>query len=146
MISTGKGQTQKTGQKISKLIKPGDILGLSGDLGTGKTQFVKGICAGLGVVDNVNSPTFIIVNEYKPLQEKARGAEIVYHFDLYRIKSTEELKEIGFEEYFHEKAICLIEWPELATNILKDNIKIIKFDFGEKENERIIILPLEFKI
>lgn len=107
------------------------IVALQGDLGVGKTTFVKALMKYLGSDDLVNSPTFSIVNEYM----SARG--MVYHMDLYRLESIDELLDIGFEEYIDSGELCIIEWPELAFPILKDSCILISISMNE-ENERIV--------
>jgi len=98
--------------KLSKLSSNYRIITLLGDLGAGKTTLVKSWLAYLGVTERVTSPTFSIVNEYR-LERK-----VFYHMDLYRLKSSEELGEIGIEEYIFGDSICLIEWPELIYDFL----------------------------
>lgn len=88
------------------------IFVFQGEMGAGKTTFIKSLCKELGVHDVVNSPTFSIVNEY------AAGDEVVYHFDFYRIKNLQEAYDIGYEEYFYSGHLCLIEWPERITELL----------------------------
>ena len=123
--------------KYAESIIPGDVIGLKGDLGTGKTQFVKGICSYFKVNEIVNSPTFIIVNEYKGFKEKDEEI-LIHHFDLYRLKSIEELETIGFSDYINDKSVCIIEWCELAEEYLSDGFREVNFDFGITESERII--------
>ena len=124
-------------KKFAKKLKNGDILLLDGDLGAGKTVFTKGLVLGLSQGKEMAiSPTFTIVNEYNTTPR-------LYHFDFYRIKSEDELVAIGIEEYLYSDAICVIEWPERAPNILSEletkTIKIIKVPQGRKiifEEER----------
>lgn len=84
----------------------------------------------------VNSPTFLIINEYKGVNESSEIA--LNHFDLYRLKSASELLSIGFNNYINENSICLIEWPQLAAEYLNSNLKSVKFEYGNNENERVI--------
>jgi len=105
---------------------------LSGKMGAGKTTLIKEICKTLGVVDVVNSPTFSLVNEYKTVD-----GESVFHFDLYRIKSPVELLDIGYEEYIFSGAVCLIEWPELANDLMPSSHVLINIDADERTDERI---------
>lgn len=136
IISRSAEDTVRQGELFSKELKPGDVIGLDGDLGTGKTQFVKGICSGFDVKEVVNSPTFIIVNEYRGTYN---NSEIkIYHFDLYRLTSPAEIGTLGFEEYANDSSICLIEWPELAEKYLGKSLKRVGFSYGNDENERII--------
>ncbi len=105
---------------------------ISGPMGAGKTTFIKSLCKNLQVIDNVSSPTFSIVNEYRT----ESGARI-YHFDMYRIKSPEELFDIGYEEYFYSGNYCFLEWPELVQNILPLEIIEIKIEVSPTGSERI---------
>lgn len=91
------------------------VFAFYGNMGAGKTTFIKAVCEELGVDDVITSPTFAIINEYQ-----AREAT-VYHFDFYRIKKLEEVYDMGYEEYFYSGALCLIEWPELIEDILPDD-------------------------
>lgn len=96
------------------------IFAFYGKMGVGKTTFIKSLCDELGVTDIVNSPTFAIVNEYAD-----GNGEPIYHFDMYRIKSVAELYNLGYEDYFYNGALCLIEWPELAEELLpEDTVKV----------------------
>ena len=97
------------------------ILAFYGNMGAGKTTFIKALCEELGVKDVITSPTFAIVNEYTT----ADGMP-VYHFDFYRIKKLEEVYDIGYEEYLAENALCLMEWPELIEDILPEETLRIK--------------------
>lgn len=119
---------------VAKDLKAGDIILLDGDLGAGKTQFVKGVVHSLGGdLNQATSPTFTIVNEYL-----VNGTSI-YHFDLYRINSVEELYNIGIEEYFYGRGICFIEWPKRAKELFvgkRTEIQILKTG----ENSRKIIV------
>lgn len=112
-----------------------------GKMGAGKTTLIKEICHALNVIDVVNSPTFSIVNEYKTL-----GGSSIYHFDLYRIKSPTELMDIGYEEYIYGDAVCLIEWPELAIDLLPASFVMIKIDVEEKTGDRIFLISLQNSI
>ena len=108
------------GKEFAKSLGNGDVVALYGELGSGKTQVVKGICSAFGVNDVVNSPTFIIVNEYSsPLLNR------IYHLDLYRLKKTEEVLGIGFDDYINSDGLILIEWPELIESILPEKTKKI---------------------
>jgi tRNA threonylcarbamoyladenosine biosynthesis protein TsaE len=100
------------------------VIAFYGEMGAGKTTLIKAICEELGVTDNISSPTFSIVNEYR-----GRGGRKIYHFDFYRIKNEAEAYDMGYEEYFYSGALCLIEWPEkieqlLPLEITKVRIKI----------------------
>ena len=121
-------------EKIAPYLKKGDIIILTGDLGSGKTKFTEGILKYFGLEDEISSPTFTIVNEHN-----ARNQNI-YHFDVYRLSDVDEFFAIGGEEYF-DKGICLIEWGETIEEVLPENHKKITFlKDQEDENKRIIRL------
>lgn len=90
------------------------VFAFRGEMGAGKTTFIKAVCLALGVEDEVNSPTFAIVNEYR----SETTAELIYHFDCYRIKTLEEAMDFGFEDYMESSALCFIEWPENVEDLL----------------------------
>lgn len=137
-ISKSQDETIDIGKNFAADLPPGSVIGLKGNLGTGKTQFVKGVTAYFKVNEIVNSPTFLIVNEYVSNIASNSGLKI-FHFDLYRINSPDELSTIGFDEYINdENSISLIEWSELAEKYLNKQLKTVTFEYGEKENERII--------
>ena len=102
-------------REFVKLLDKGRIFAFYGKMGSGKTTFIKSICEELGVEDSINSPTFAIVNEYED-----RNQNTIYHFDFYRIKSIEEVYNMGYEEYFYGDAICFMEWPELIEELLPE--------------------------
>ncbi|HID94629.1 MAG TPA: tRNA (adenosine(37)-N6)-threonylcarbamoyltransferase complex ATPase subunit type 1 TsaE [Candidatus Latescibacteria bacterium] len=111
-------ETQKFGEELAPGLGPGTVVAFFGELGSGKTCLIQGICRGLGVVEPVTSPAFVIINEYQ-------GRLPVYHFDLYRIKSLFELYELGCEEYFYGSGVCLIEWAEKAGDLLpEDSLRV----------------------
>lgn len=140
LFSASPDETLNAGKNFAKTMKPGDVLGLFGNLGSGKTQFVKGVCEYFNVKDLINSPTFIIVNEYNGVIGNSGRELNINHFDFYRLKNLNELKEIGIENYVNEDSICLIEWAELADEYFKGNLKKVYFEYGKNENERIILL------
>lgn len=129
-------ETQAAGFEFASSINLSEVIGFKGELGSGKTQFIKGICKYFNVKEVVNSPTFLIVNEYKG--EKNGKEVFINHFDLYRLKSDEDLLSIGFDNYITSNSICLVEWSELAEEHLNERLKTVSFDYGENENERII--------
>ena len=115
-------ETRKIGYELGEKAAKGEIYCLQGDLGVGKTVFTKGFAQGLNITEHITSPTFTIVNEYHS------GRIPFYHFDVYRIGDVEEMFEIGYEEYFYGDGVCLIEWAELITDILPDDVKWIKIE------------------
>lgn len=108
------------------------IIAFYGDMGVGKTSFIKALCKELGVIDTVSSPTFSLVNEYK-----TRESNSIYHFDFYRINSIEEVYDFGYEEYFFSGNICFIEWPELVEELLPANCLKVKI-LENQDGTRII--------
>lgn len=116
----------ETAKEFIKLIDQDTVFAFYGNMGAGKTTFIKAICEELGVEDVINSPTFAIVNEYR-----SGSAELIYHFDFYRINKVEEAYDFGYEDYLYSGALCFIEWPEKIEEILPgDAVKVTI-----KENE-----------
>jgi len=125
-------ETKRIAEKFALLLKEGDKVLLNGDLGTGKTFFVKNVCVKYGI-DTVTSPTFSIVNEYT-------GQKKIYHFDFYRIKKTVELFDIGFEDYMKDReAIIFIEWAELVPEVLPKKCYTIQFNYINETKREIFI-------
>ena len=132
-ISKSLADTQKIAAEFAKTLKKGDVLCMYGDLGAGKTAFVQGLAKGLGIEEHVTSPTFTIVNEYE-------GIMPLYHFDVYRIADSDEMYEIGYEEYIYGDGVSVIEWCELIEDILPEKryeITVSK-DYGKGEDYRAI--------
>jgi len=132
VVTHSESETAAQGESLASRLKQGDVVAVYGELGSGKTHLIQGICRGLGVRDHVVSPTFTIVNEY------VAGALSVYHFDLYRINSLREIVEIGFEEYVEGEGICLIEWAEKAAPLLPARRYDISMAPGSDVNSRTI--------
>jgi len=130
-------ETFQLGYRISQELKTGDAISLEGDLGTGKTVLTKGIAAGLGINNPITSPTFTLVNSYE-------GRCILHHFDVYRVGDSEELLEIGWEEYFTDDTICIVEWGDRVSDILPENTIVIRLERDEKDyDSRIITIERE---
>lgn len=129
-------ETTQLGIELGRLVKPGDIICLTGDLGTGKTHITKGIAQGLGIFENITSPTFNIVNEYDS------GRLKLNHFDVYRVSDPDEIYAIGFDDYIFSDAVSIIEWANYIEEILpKDLLHIlIEKDLSKGENYRKITL------
>jgi len=119
--------------KLLKKFPLRKIFAFYGELGSGKTTFIKTICKSLGVADIVNSPTFAIINVYK-----ASDGENIYHFDFYRLKSIEEVFDIGYEDYFYSGSYCFIEWPEKIENLLPDHAIKVYIEVNKPDGSRII--------
>ncbi len=118
-ISDSAEKTETIAAEFAKKLKGGEIITLDGDLGAGKTAFVRGLAKGLGITDRVVSPTFTIVNEYR------HGKIPLFHFDVYRIGSSDEMYDIGWEEYVNSGGIAVVEWAVNIEDILDENcIKI----------------------
>ena len=130
-ISNSVEDTNKIAKEFARTIEPGQIVLLVGDLGAGKTAFVKGVVKALhGDPDQVTSPTFTIVNEYS-LDDFP-----IYHFDLYRLENPNELYNIGFEEYFYGSGVCFIEWPERASDFFDDSVIVVNIKkLGDNKRE-----------
>lgn len=123
--------TEEFGMKLASSLEPGDIVALIGDLGTGKTTLTKYIAKGLGVNENIDSPTFNIVKEHKS------GIIPLFHFDVYRLSSGDELLDIGADEYFYSDGVCIIEWADIVADVVPEKAKVILIEYGEKQGERI---------
>ncbi len=114
-ISNSREDTQNIGIKFAEMLKRGDVVCLNGELGAGKTAFVSGVAKGLGYTGYTSSPTFTLINEY--------SADIpLYHFDVYRVDCSDEMYDIGIDDYLFGDGICIIEWPEKIGDILPDNV------------------------
>lgn len=120
-------ETWELGKQLAESAKPGQVFSLIGDLGVGKTVLTKGMAAGLGISEPVNSPTFTILQVYE------EGRLPFYHFDVYRIADLEEMDEIGYEDYFYGDGICLVEWANLIEELMPENTVRITI---EKDLER----------
>lgn len=120
----------KVVEKVIPLIETHRIILLNGDLGSGKTTFSQALLKHMGIESQVTSPTFNLVNEYR----NSKG-DLIYHFDLYRIKHIEELEEIGFTEYLDSGKICLIEWPEISLPLIQS--RVISISIEHHNNSRI---------
>lgn len=130
----GLDELKAAAQKIIQFAGEERILVLNGTMGAGKTTLSKAICKELEVLDNVQSPTFSIVNEYLTLND-----EVIYHFDFYRLEHPEEALAIGIEEYFDSGNLCLIEWPQKIGNLLPEQHLAIDIkDLGENKRELIL--------
>ena len=111
-------ETQALGQKLASRLASGDVIAYFGDLGAGKTAFTRGLAQGLGITDPVTSPTYTIVNEY------LSGRIPLFHFDMYRLSSSDELFDIGWEDYLSRGGVCAVEWSENVEDALQDAIRV----------------------
>ncbi|MDR1504699.1 MAG: tRNA (adenosine(37)-N6)-threonylcarbamoyltransferase complex ATPase subunit type 1 TsaE [Prevotella sp.] len=110
------------------------VFAFRGEMGAGKTTFIKAICEKLGVSDTINSPTFAIVNEYR-----SDSGELIYHFDFYRINKAEEAFDFGYEDYFYSGSLCFIEWPELIENLLPADTVNVSIKVLEDGSRRVVV-------
>ena len=125
-------ETREIGFKLGKLLKPGSIVCLIGDLGAGKTTMTQSLAEALEVDDYITSPTFTIVNEYE-------GKMPLYHFDVYRIGCSEEMYDIGFDEYINGEGVCIIEWANIIEDILPDDYLKIELKYKDIGREMTLI-------
>lgn len=132
-------ETEKIGEALGLAAQGGQVYCLDGDLGVGKTVFTKGFAKGLGIHEHITSPTFTIINEY-PRKDGARLP--LYHFDVYRIGSEEEMEDTGYEDYFYGDGVCLVEWANRIPSLIPaDAIWItIEKDYDKSEDYRCITL------
>ena len=112
------GETEALGEKLAQVLKPGTVIAFQGDLGAGKTAFTRGLARGLGAADRVTSPTYTIVNEY------LGGKMPLFHFDMYRLGSSDDLFDIGWEDYLERGGVCAVEWSENVADAMEDAITI----------------------
>ena len=110
------------------------VFAFNGQMGAGKTTFIKALCEVLGVSETVTSPTFAIVNEYR----SDETGELIYHFDFYRIKKLDEAYDMGCEDYFYSGAVCFIEWPELVEELLPGNAVWVDIRVNDDESRSIV--------
>ncbi|MBQ8563459.1 MAG: tRNA (adenosine(37)-N6)-threonylcarbamoyltransferase complex ATPase subunit type 1 TsaE [Firmicutes bacterium] len=123
--------TREFGLALAAEALPGTVYALIGDLGTGKTTLTKSIAEGLGITRHITSPTFTIVQEYR------EGNLPLFHFDVYRLRNAEDLFEIGADEYFYGRGVCVVEWADLVMEALPEDTKFICIEYSEEENGRL---------
>ena len=133
VVSKSTAGTEALGERIASVLKGSEEIALFGDLGAGKTAFTRGVCKGLGVIDGVSSPTFALVNAY-------RGKYPIYHFDMYRITSVDDLFAIGFYDYL-DTGVLIIEWSENIEDELEHNA--IRIRIGKTDDENVRIFEIE---
>ncbi len=118
LVTNSHEETYQLGNQIGENLKGGEIICLSGELGAGKTVFAKGLAQGFGIIAEITSPTFTLIQEYPTPGEKLR----LIHMDLYRLNYLEEAEAIGVPDYFREDCVCLIEWPDIISDLLPKDI------------------------
>lgn len=127
-------ETEALGRRLAERLRPGDVIAYTGDLGAGKTAFTRGLAVGLGIEERVTSPTFTIVNEYEG------GRLPLFHFDMYRLGSSDELYDIGWEDYLSRGGVCAVEWSEIVDDALEGGVIRVDIRRGESDNQRMITI------
>ena len=130
--TTSPEETERLGERIGRALEPGTVVALMGELGAGKTTLTKGIARGLEVADLVHSPTFNLIHEHK-------GRLPVYHFDLYRLTTPEDIEDLGYQDYFYGEGVTIVEWPEKILDLLPPDHLEIRI-FGTDDNRTFEIL------
>ena len=125
-------QTEALGEKLALKLQPGDVVAFTGDLGAGKTAFTRGIARGLGIRESVCSPTYTIVNEY------LTGKMPLFHFDMYRLDSSDELFDIGWEDYLLRGGVCAVEWSENVADAMEQAILVQISRLSDTRREIVI--------
>ena len=133
-ISNSPQETEALGTDLAAKLSPGDVVAFTGDLGAGKTAFTRGLARGLGIQERVTSPTFTIVNEYEG------GRLPLFHFDMYRLSSSDELFDIGWEDYLARGGVCAVEWSEIIDDALEGGVIRVDIRRGEHDSQRIITI------
>jgi tRNA threonylcarbamoyladenosine biosynthesis protein TsaE len=134
VITSSPEETESLGERLAGTLLPGAVVALFGELGAGKTCFIRGACRGLEVEERVTSPSFIIVNHY-------RGRMPVYHIDLYRLRDTEEFLSLGYEEYLFGEGVTLIEWAEKAEPYLPRETVTVSIEIIDEKRRAVSISP-----
>ena len=132
IISKNEAETEAAGERFARTLPDGAVVALYGDLGAGKTAFVRGMARGLGIGARVSSPTFTIVNEYL-------GSRNLYHFDMYRLASADELFDIGWEDYLSRGGICAVEWSEHVADAFEGDEITVRIDKTGDDSRAITI-------
>lgn len=130
--SNSEAETEALGEALAQKLSEGSVVAFTGDLGAGKTAFIRGMARGLGILSRVTSPTFTIVSEYED------GTVPLFHFDMYRLHSADELFDIGWEDYLRRNGICAVEWSEHVSSALEDDCIRVDIRRGAEENQRVI--------
>ena len=131
-ITNSPAETEAIGAALGKIINPGTVIAYRGDLGAGKTAFTRGLARGLGCTEIVTSPTYTIVNEY------LGGRIPLFHFDMYRLRSSDDLFDIGWEDYLERGGVCAVEWSENVAEAMEEPIEITIYRLDE-DTRRIVI-------
>ncbi|MCI9156437.1 MAG: tRNA (adenosine(37)-N6)-threonylcarbamoyltransferase complex ATPase subunit type 1 TsaE [Lawsonibacter sp.] len=132
LVTNSESETEALGARLAGKLKPGAVVAFTGDLGAGKTAFTRGLALGLGVTDRVTSPTFTIVNEYEG------GRLPLFHFDMYRLGSADELFDIGWEDYLARGGVCAVEWSENVSDALDAGVIQVDIRRGGSDSQRMV--------
>jgi len=127
-------QTRRVGMRLGKLARPGDIILLVGTLGAGKTCLTQGIARGLGISEYATSPSFVLVREYQ-------GKLPLYHIDLYRIDSIEEVAQLGLDDYLYGNGVCVVEWADKGLSVFPEKHLLIEIQFISSNKRKLIFVP-----
>ena len=133
-ITNSPAETEALAEQVSERLLPGSVLIYTGDLGAGKTAFTRGLARGLGITERVTSPTFTIMDEH------LGGRLPLFHFDLYRLSSSDDLYDIGWEDYEFRGGVCAVEWSEIADDLWSGEEIRVDIRRGEKEQQRVITI------
>lgn len=131
ILIKNEAEMAQLGHSLGRLAQEADLIALTGDLGAGKTTLSKAIAKGMGIEEDLTSPTFTIVNEY-------HEPKTLYHFDVYRINDEDEMYEIGYEEYFYGKGICIVEWANLIESLMPDHTLWLDIHLTADYDQRFI--------
>ncbi len=131
-------ETEQIGERLARVLRAGDVVAMSGDLGAGKTVLIRGLARGLGVTARVTSPTYTIVNEYE-------GRLPLFHFDMYRLAGAEELYDIGWDDYLKRGGVCAVEWSERAEGLLPEHCIRVDIRAQEETVRRIEVTGCEME-
>ena len=131
-ITNSPAETEALGFALGQILRPGTVIAYCGDLGAGKTAFTRGLARGLGCTDLVTSPTYTIVNEY------LSGRIPLFHFDMYRLRSSDDLFDIGWEDYLDRGGVCAVEWSENVADAMEDAVTV-KIEKTGEDSRRITI-------
>ena len=131
-VTNSPAETEALGQRLAETLQPGDVIAYTGDLGAGKTAFTRGLARGLGITERITSPTFTIVNEY------LGGRLPLFHFDMYRLGSSDELFDIGWEDYLARGGVCAVEWSENVDDALDEDAIRVDIRRGAQDDQRVI--------
>lgn len=130
-LSSSEAETEALGYRLAGLLSPESVVACYGDLGAGKTAFIRGLARGLGVMEPVTSPTFTVVNEYT-------GRLPLFHFDLYRLDGPDDLFDIGWEDYLGRGGVCAVEWSERAEDAMEKDCIRVQVNKGVSDDTRVI--------